>query len=52
MKNYKTEILNLCEDGVLDWETIAREALAEMSSDDAEDMYNLLGLGIDDDEWE
>lgn len=34
------KLIDLAESGVLDWETIAREALQAMSEDDIEDMAN------------
>ena len=37
------KLIDLAESGVLDWETIAREALQVMSEDDVEDMANDAG---------
>ena len=37
------KLIDLAESGVLDWETIAREALQAMSEDDIEDMANRAG---------
>ena len=37
------KLIDLAESGVLDWETIAREALQFMSEDDIEDMANGAG---------
>ena len=37
------KLIDLAESGVLDWETIAREALQVMSEDDIEDMANGAG---------
>ena len=37
------KLIDLAESGVLDWETIAREALQAMSEDDIEDMANGAG---------
>ena len=37
------KLIDLAESGVLDWETIAREALQFMSEDDVEDMANGAG---------
>ena len=34
------KIIELAEEGVLSWETIARECLQEMSEDDVADMAN------------
>ena len=45
------KLIDLAESGVLDWETIAREALQTMSEDDIEDMVNGAGW-LDDIEEE
>ena len=45
------KLIDLAESGVLDWETIAREALQVMSEDDVEDMANGSGW-LDDIEEE
>ena len=45
------KLIDLAESGVLDWETIAREALQFMSEDDIEDMANGAGW-LDDIEEE
>ena len=45
------KLIDLAESGVLDWETIAREALQVMSEDDVEDMANDAGW-LDDIEEE
>ena len=45
------KLIDLAESGVLDWETIAREALQVMSEDDVEDMHNSAGW-LDDIEEE
>ena len=37
------KLIDLAESGVLDWETIACEALQVMSEDDVEDMANDAG---------
>lgn len=37
------KLIDLAESGVLDWETIAREALQAMSEDDIENMANDAG---------
>lgn len=37
------KVLELAEQGVLDWETIAREALQYMSEDDVADMASSCG---------
>lgn len=40
MKTVTNKIIELAENGVLSWETIARECLQEMSEDDVADMAN------------
>ena len=45
------KLIDLAESGILDWETIAREALQFMSEDDIEDMANGAGW-LDDIEEE
>lgn len=45
------KLIDLAESGVLDWETIASEALQVMSEDDIEDMANGAGW-LDDIEEE
>ena len=45
------KLIDLAESGILDWETIAREALQAMSEDDVEDMANGAGW-LDDIEEE
>ena len=47
----REKLIDLAESGVLDWETIAREALQVMSEDDVEDMANDAGW-LDDIEEE
>ena len=44
----KNKILELCEDGVLSWETVARECIAEMSEDDVSEMCSMLDIDVDD----
>lgn len=38
VRKYTNKLIDLAEDNVLDWETIARECLAYMSEDDVADM--------------
>ena len=45
------KLIDLAESGILDWETIAREALQVMSEDDIENMANDAGW-LDDIEEE
>lgn len=40
MRSATNKIIELAENGILDWETIARECLQEMSEDDVADMAN------------
>jgi len=40
MRSITNKIIELAENGSLDWETIARECLQEMSEDDVADMAN------------
>jgi hypothetical protein len=48
--NYRDKILELVEDGLIDYETALRECLLFMSMDDNELCYNaILGyMGVDD----
>ena len=45
------KVIELVKDGVLSWETIARECLARMSEDEVADMAHELDW-LDDDEEE
>jgi hypothetical protein len=38
MAKYSDKVIELAENGILSWEEIARECIAEMSEDDVEDM--------------
>ena len=40
MKTASCKVIELAENGILSWETIAREALQYMSEDDVADMAN------------
>lgn len=37
-KNFKDTLVNMIDDGLLDWEMVGREMLARMSMDEVEDM--------------
>ena len=37
-KNFKDALVSMINDGMLDWETVGREMLARMSTDEVEDM--------------
>lgn len=50
MRTVTNKIIKLAENGILDWETIARECLQEMSEDDVADMANTCELLNDDDD--
>lgn len=38
MKDYKTILVNMIENDMLDWELVGREMLARMSTDEVEEM--------------
>lgn len=44
------KLLELLEEGVLSWETVARECLSYMSEDDVADMDNVARFIEEDDE--
>ena len=44
--NYAAKLIDLAEQGLVSWEAIARECIAEMSTDDAYDVC--VALGVDD----
>ena len=39
-KNVKDKLIGMIEDGILDWETVARESIARMSMDEVDDMIH------------
>lgn len=45
----KNKVIELCEDGILDWEDLARECVDYMSEDDVNDMASTVGW-FDDEE--
>ena len=49
MAKFKNKVIELAENGILSWETIARECIAEMSEDEVEDMCQTCEW-LDDDE--
>ena len=56
VRKYTNKLIDLAEDNVLDWETIARECLAYMSEDEvadmAEDLLDAYDIPCDDDDDE
>lgn len=44
------KLVELCEEGVLSWETVARECLCYMSEDDIADMDNVARFIEDEDD--
>ena len=40
-RKYSDKVIELAENGILSWEEIARECIAEMSEDDIEDMCSI-----------
>jgi hypothetical protein len=51
MSKYRNAAIMLAEDGMVDWETIARRAIGYMSDADVQDMLECEGF-IDEDETE
>ena len=54
---YTNKVIEMCQEGILEWETLARECLSFMSEDDVEDMATSSGLvdsqeEDEDDPWE
>jgi len=47
-----TELIELCEQGVLDWETLARECLSYMSERDVADLAHCAGFIEEEEEEE
>lgn len=51
MINPKMKLLQYVEDfEYVDWETVARECIAQMSSDDVDDVLTALGFDDEDDD--
>ena len=48
MREYAGKLIELCEEGVLNWETLAREALARLSEDEAEEICEIFDLDYED----
>ena len=51
-REYTNKIIELCEQGMLDWEDVARECMQYMSEDQVEDMATSNEWVDDDDEDE
>jgi hypothetical protein len=47
-ENYRNFVIEKAEDGLVDWEDVARECLAQMSTDDCYDVADALGLFDED----
>lgn len=47
---YANKLIEACEDGMLDWETLARECVAENSESDNGYVCAILDLDYDDEE--
>lgn len=45
---FANKLIEACEDGYLDWETLARECVAENSESDNEHVCAMLDLDLDD----
>lgn len=50
MRKVTNDVISAVEDGLLDWEEVARACLNYLSEDDVEDMVRLNGWAITDDE--
>ena len=50
MRTATNKVIELAENGILDWETIARECLQNMSEDDVADMASTCNWLDDDDD--
>jgi hypothetical protein len=48
MGSYKTKLLQMADDGLVSWETIAREYIQQNSDDHAECICDSLGLNDDE----
>ena len=48
IENYRNFVIKKAEDGLVDWEDVARECLAQMSTDDCYDVADALGLFDED----
>ena len=46
MKNWPAELIKLAENHIVSWEAIARECIAQMSTDDVHDVC--VALEVDD----
>ncbi len=45
---YANQVIELAENGILSWEEIARECIAEMPEDDIEDMCRTCDWPVDE----
>lgn len=50
--NAAAKIIEMAEEGVISWETIAREALAQMPCDECQSVAEALDIEVDEDEFE
>ena len=51
VRKYTNKLLNMIQDGALDWELVCRECLSEMSEDAVRDMCVTAGfVEVDDDD--
>ena len=48
--NCADKLIELAEQQIISWEVIARECIAEMSTDDVKDLCVVLGIDDDDDD--
>ena len=48
--DFKTKLLEKLEDGLLEWEDVCRECIAEMSSDQVEDMCDYCDYLLDEED--
>lgn len=46
--DFKTKLLEKLEDGLLEWEDVCRECIAEMSTDQVEDMCDYCDYFLDE----
>lgn len=48
--DFKTKLLEKLEDGLLEWEDVCRECIAEMSTDQVEDMCDYCDYFLDEED--
>ena len=54
VREFTYKLLNLCEQGIVEWEDVAREVLQRMSDDEVEDVYYVFDddfPDVDDDNY-